>query len=331
MPVKTFQPDTDKILDTILQLETAPPLEREIGANLIDEWMAKFGPADAKFKIRGVELGFIIYVDSLTAVIGVQDMIAEDAEGLFGNEWKSAKEPKKYNGRDSWWWNEDIWLQDISNGAQAQIYALALNRGVFYEKDRGGVAVEFRVPKPRIRVRAAVKSNPPRFWPTSGDGMYRFSDAQLDGIEMGLRIKAETVRSQRRSRIVPWQLTGKQCHQFGNPCQFLEQCKSAHYPISGMEANDKLRAQFDMSDPAAELALPFIPAELIENPDFVVLSASQYTLHSDCAEKYRIINSHLSDKGSTRQQETGTVMHAGLAEFYKQLRDFQQVEGYRIP
>jgi hypothetical protein len=320
---KSFSPDTDAILASILALDDAPALARESGANLVDEWMGRFGASDATLRIRAVELGFIIYVDSKTAVIGVQDMIAEDEGGVFGNEWKSAKEPKRYGGKDSAWWNEDIWLQEISHSAQVQIYALALNRGVFYEKDRGGIATEYGISEPRIRVRAAVKSNPVRFWPSSGTGVYRFTDTQLAGVEAGLRSKADVIRASRRVNIVPWQLTGKQCHAFGRPCQFLEQCRSGHYPVSGMESNDKLRAQFDMSDPAAELALPFIPQTLLNDPDFVVLSASQYTLHSDCAEKYRIINSHLGPKGSSPEQWVGTVMHAGLAEFYRQMRDSQ--------
>ena len=320
-----FKPNLELIEDTMVELEDAPPLEREQAANLVASWIQKFGPLDAQLKIEAVELGFIVYVDSLTAVIGVQDAIMSDARGYFGNEWKTAKEPKKYNGRDSWWWNEDVWLTDISNGAQIQIYALALNRGVFYEKHTKR-AFEFKQPNPRIRVRAAVKSDPPRFWPTVASGVYSFNDTQLGSIERALRGKAELVRAARHANLVPWQLTGKQCHQFGNACQFLEQCKAGHHPVSGLVANDKLQlqAQFDMSDPAAELALPFIPAELIANPEFVVLSASQYTLASDCFEKYRIINSHLAPKGSSDAQWEGKAFHAGVAEYYTQLRDWQQ-------
>lgn len=321
-----FQPDTDRILDAVLSVEAAPALEREQGANLVDAWMDKFGPTDVQTKVQAVELGFIVYVDSLTAVIGVQDCIMEDEQGVFGNEWKTAKEPKKgYNGRDSWWWNEDVWLTDISNGAQVQIYALALNRGVFYEHDSTtGVPLQFNVAEPRIRVRAAVKSEPARFWPSSTSGVYRFNENQLASVEAGLRAKAATVRTSRQVGIIPWQLTGKQCMSFGRPCQFLEQCKAGHHPVSALEGNEKMLALFDTSDPAARLALPFIPAELLENPDFVVLSASQYTLHSDCAEKYRIINSHLAPKETTGAQAEGTVFHAGVGEFYKQVRDWQQ-------
>lgn len=317
-----FQPDNEKILDAVMEVD-APGLEREEGLILVENWIEKFGEADSKFRVRAVELGFILYVDSLTAVIGVQDAIMEDSEGLFGNEWKSAKEPKRYNGRDSWWWNEDVWTRDISNGAQVQIYALALNRGVFYEADRTGVPISFAVSNPRIRVRAAVKSSPPRFWPTSGSGVYRFHDSTLDGIEEGLRAKAEQVRASRRANLVPWQLTGKQCFPFGNVCQFYDLCKNHRHPI-GMTPGEKLKAAFDMSDPAAQLALPYIPDSLIQNPDFVVLSASQYTLHSDCAEKYRIINSHLGSKEAKGSLAEGSVMHAGLAEFYRQVRDFQK-------
>src|SRR5581483_3358829 len=314
-----FSIDEQRIFEAIMSVD-APPMAKEQGAELVDAWIRTFGPADMQLEITAVELGFIVYVDALTAVIGVQDMIARDAVGYFGNEWKSAKEPKRYNGKDSWWWNGDVWLQDIASGAQIRIYALALNQGTFYEKDSKRV-IEFSQSNPRIRVRAAVKSSPPRFWPEDDPGVYEFNADALASIADGLRAKAEQIRCVRRGGIVPWQLTGKQCHQFGNECPYYAKfCTTAKHPV-GLEGNEKLTVQFDMSDPAAEAALPFIPEKLLANPDFVVLSASQYTLASDCAEKYRIVNSGLAPKYATDEQATGTVMHAGLAEFYRQLRD----------
>jgi hypothetical protein len=54
--------------------------------------------------------------------------------------------------------DETSWLKEISTGPQIGLYALAPHRGTYIEKDTGR-QFTFSVQNPRIRVRAAVKSD----------------------------------------------------------------------------------------------------------------------------------------------------------------------------
>ena len=267
---------------------------------------------DARDKTFAVELGFHVWLDEQTLVIGVQDRIAEDKDGYYGCEWKTAKEPKKNrNGEDSAWWNERVWENELTNGPQLAIYALAQNRGTFFRRD--GTAFHLGVSSPRIYVRAVVKSVPCVFW---GDKMVSFSEAQLENTVQGLLTKAETIRRLRRYSHVPWQLPGKQCFAFNRECGLFEK-----WCGKGLHPTTVTSVRFDPGDPAATLALPHLPASVWTREDLVILSASSYTTASDCLEKYRIISGALTGGGkdSSLELDTGTVLHAGVAEAYRQL------------
>ena len=64
--------DQQRILDTIVALDVSPRAKEE-GAELVDAWIARHADADAQFKIRAVELGFLLELADKTYVIGVQD------------------------------------------------------------------------------------------------------------------------------------------------------------------------------------------------------------------------------------------------------------------
>lgn len=316
--------DPSKIESAVLDLSVSP-LAKEEGGALIDAWVSEYGTKDAQFEIAYVELGFIVWLDERTALIGVQDMIAKDKIGYFGNEWKTVKEPRKTMQRgklvETAWWNEDVWLRQISNGPQLAIYALALNRGTYYEVG-GKQGFQINEPSPRIRVRAVVKSSPPRFWPSdpSRVGTYEFTNTALEDAAAAIRNKADQIRCARRNGEKPWQMTGMQCFPFNRECQFFaDHCSQNLHPnVTGR--------LFDASDPAAQLAFPHIPKEKLADPELVVLSYSSYSTACECMEKYRIVSGGLAGGGEKEESyalDTGTVLHAGVAELYRQLRRSQ--------
>lgn len=322
--------NTDAVIQAVVDSGVSP-VAAEAGAGLVDAWISEKGGQDITRRVLAVELGFILWLDELTVAIGVQDAVFHDGEGHLGGEWKSAKEPRKdAKGRETAWWNENVWVRELGSGPQVGLYALALQRATYIEKATGK-QFQFNEPRPRILVRAAVKSNPVRFWPSDPTDpetpeIWSFDDKALESIANGIRSKAAQIRCARRSGLVPWQLPGDHCFSFGNTCQFYNKyCSSRNHPET-LEGNDKLIAKFDENDPAAQAALPHVPREKLENPDLVIISASQYKTASSCAEKYRIQNGTIIEdkKENTLATETGTAMHAGLAEFYRQVRAWQE-------
>ena len=79
---------------------------------------------------------------------------------------------------------------------------------------------------------------------------------------------------------------------------------------------------FDTSDPAHALALKHI-GDRLNDPELVVLGASAYSAVSECAEKYRR-NTLKGGQEDSLAMQTGTVLHAGVAEWYRQLREEQE-------
>lgn len=324
--------NTDAVVQAIVDSKVSP-VAAEAGGALVDAWISEKGPQDITRRVLAVELGFILWLDDLTVAIGVQDAVFEDNEGILGGEWKSAAAPKKdARGRETAWWNEDVWRRELSAGPQIALYALALQRATYIEK-KSGQHFQFNSPNPRILIRAVVKDNPPRFWPSDPSDpetpeIYSFDQATLDSVAAGVRAKAAQIRCARRANLVPWQLPGEQCFRFNRTCRFYKDYCSKHVHPTTLEGNDKMLAKFDSDDPAAQLALPHVSREKLENPDLVVISASQYKTASVCAEEYRIMNGTLIEdkKESSLALETGTALHAGLGNFYQQLKDSQDAQ-----
>ena len=298
------------------------PLALEAGARLVDDWIRTNHEADMAVRTVAVEMGFVLWADNATLVIGVQDRVAQDEEDLFGCEWKSTKEPS------SKWWNEEKWLASIVNGPQLATYALALHEAAYLERVPGQEKPKvhnFFIDNPRIMVRAAVKSNPTDFWPKdAADGMYRFPNEKLKFVKAGLVNMAASIRAVRRTQRLPWQLTGQQCTAFNKQCSFFESCQSHNHPIG------VVGSLFDPHDPAAGLALAHVEAERLADPDLVVLSASSYQTAARCKELYRIQATvpGAKDGANDLALATGSAMHGGLAEYYRQIKEYQEnVEG----
>ena len=298
--------NTEKMTEAILNAGVSA-VAKEEGSLLVDHWITH-NQADASWKIFSVEAGFVLWLDNLTAIIGAQDCICEEGGRIIGGEWKTSKEKDKY-------WNENAWLESISDGSQIAIYALALREGTYYEEGREPFTP--RVSVPRIRVRAISKSNPPELWPTDpSKGIISFSDIELENVRNALLSKAAGIRGMKRAGVIPWQLPGIWCtNMFRRQCEHYSDCTQQIYPVTG-------RSRFDPNDPAAKLALPHINND---DPELVILSASSYGTASECAEKYR--RNALTDHGRKEESlalDLGTVLHAGVAAWYKEIRSDQQ-------
>jgi hypothetical protein len=294
--------DVQKITDAVLATG-CNPLALEEGSQLIDHWVND--EKDFDDEILAVEVGFSVRVDELTWVIGVQDLICADAKGVYAREHKTTKEPGRY-------WNEQKWLESIKSGPQIAVYALALSKGVFYEN---GSPFVLNVPTPvRERVRAVVKTGSPLFWPENTRNAWQeFDDLSLERVSNAFIVKAEGIRAARRSGLVPWQLTGRHCTDFNRLCGYFDECSRGILPGSA--------SGFDGRDPAAKFALPFLPDEA-RGDEAVILSASSYASYSRCMELGRR-DAMSGGKEESMALEVGTVVHAGLASFYQQIRENQ--------
>lgn len=303
-----MQIDNERITKAVLESGVGP-LAMEDGAALVDAWAEKWH-TDQQYTIVAVECGFSVQVDDLTWIVGMQDCIMSDAVGIFGNEWKTTKEPSR-------WWTEEKWLEDIKSGPQIATYALGQARGTFYERSEGDVRVfKLSVPYPvRERVRAVVKTAVPMFWPRQPeeDGWRTFDDAQLETVAQAYRVKAAMIRQARRMGL-PWQLTGKHCVSFNRQCGWFDQCSELKYDLA--------HGAFDMDDPAGNAAVQFLPEEARTNPEAVILSSSAYSDYTRCMELGRR-NAQGGKSDETLALDTGTVLHAGVAEFYRQMREQQ--------
>jgi hypothetical protein len=296
--------DSGKVTEAIITTGL-PALALEEGSGLVDGWIANY--ANDTAQIVAVEAGFSIRLDELTWAIGVADLIASDDKGLFLDEHKSTAAPSRY-------WTEEKWLESIRSGPQIALYALALRDGTFYHEGSPlswGI-VNYPI---RVRVRAAVKTAVPIFWPRDpADGWQEYDEKALRAVADAFRVKAAAIRAARKSGLVPWQLRGRQCTEFNRRCAQWERCSEYRGIENGVG--------FDGNDPAARLALPFLPPEA-QSPDAVILSASSYQTYSKCMELGRI-EAAGGEKEESLALNIGTVLHAGLARYYELVREEQQ-------
>lgn len=319
--------DTQSISDAILATGCAP-VALEEGSDLVTAWV-ETPPAIGD--VLAVEAGWSIRLDERTWVVGVQDAVSSEivaslpesvrlalgrSSGLVvsGNEWKTTKAPSKY-------WTEEKWLESIKSGPQIALYALALARGEFYQWHGDAEPPEIiptkyaAVPPVPIRVRAAVKTAVPMFWPKDpADGWQVFNAAALEAVAQAFLVEAACIRAARKHGGVPWQLPGKHCEPFKDKVcsHFLSEC-SIHQ--SKVYAGDTASIiGFSKSDPAYAKAVRFLPAEA-SSPDTVILSASSYQNSIRCLELTR-----LGESEESLALQTGTVFHAGLAAYYEQVR-----------
>ncbi len=326
-----FAFDQDKLIQAALETECSP-LAIEEGTGLAEAWLERGIGQD--WDIAAVECGFVWWADEKTVIVGVQDLLTNEPcnleqEGLayshaeplpnsataspavnciVGNEWKTTKESSK-------WWNEDKWLEDISEGSQIAIYALALQNATYYPKTGSSITPKATQGNTRIRVKAISKSNPPVIWPRrEEDGIITFTPKRLEAQRQALLSEAESIRARRKKVGLDgvWRVPGIWCtNKFKRVCQFHEDC------VKQRPASPTMG--FDPNDPAFKLAVPHI--DKIDN-DIVILSASSYGRACECVEAYRrgLVS---GDKERSLALDTGTVFHAVVGQSYQQLKDYQ--------
>jgi hypothetical protein len=295
--------DAELITQSICATECSP-IALEEGAGLVQAWIDAGVLADKK--VIGSECGFVLWLDDLTAIIGVMDLLTDEGGEIVGNEFKTSKEASKY-------WNESKWIDSISAGSQIAIYALGLQQGTYYEHGTGRTITP-SVTAPRVRVRAISKSNPPAIWGAEPDAVITFTQKELDVTRDALLVKAASIRAMRKSGRIPWQLRGHWCeNKFRRQCEFYSECSAGKFPEGW--------AHFSNDDPAFEFAFPHL-GDKGNDAELVVLGASAYGTVSECVEKYRrtTLGGNIEESLAL---SIGTVFHSGVSEFYKQIRESQ--------
>lgn len=295
-----------EITNAMLNVDASPGA-RELVDPLVSAYIENMpGFPDTNWKTLAVEIPWRYQLAENIWLVGVLDRIAEDQNGqIIGCEWKTRRAPRfRKDGAPFPGEDERDWLLEISTGAQLAIYALALKRADFIARDPEALNTDL----PRILVRACIKSLPPMFWPTQFEtGIFSFTDAYLDHVEMALISKGSQLRSALRLRALPWQLPGLHCvNKYRRFCEYHSFCLEQQTP----EFN--VTSVFNENDPGFS-AMADIPIE----PGTIILSASSHATACQCAEKYRIITRTDALQGSSEALETGRVYHAALAEIYR--------------
>jgi len=325
--------DRNKLTEAILAAEVGPGA-REEGARLVEAWLEKLPEfPESQWKVQFVEAPFYIQLQPRTFILGQMDACFHDGERTVLGEWKSRRAPKlKKDGTSYLGDDEQGWLEEITNGPQLGVYALAGREGRFLQKLGPDGKVPERFPleqsflgpgeffghhlgleEPHIMVRAAVKSNPVEFW----SGRFSFPGTLLDTVRAALISEAESIRARRKAGHVPYSVPGIHCqNMYRRTCEYLETvCKPRLTPpltpIGWHHPEDKA------PDPGYDVC------ELlgldIQDPELVVLSQSALQSNYQCAERARIDYGGYFAREVSFELEVGTALHTGLREIYRQL------------
>lgn len=321
----------DSVMNAIAEhvngLEGIAPQAKIRGLELVEAWLQEVAAFDLQFPSIAVEVPFFIILEKYTVIVGMQDRIALDAVGPFGCEWKSTKGTTRF-------WNEDKWVEEIQTAPQVSVYALGQHEGFF---DCAHVDVEAamwaggeiiqpnimsgqllwqpKVKNPRVMVRAITKESPPVIWPTDTQHAFFEIDAKrLDMVRESLIRKADMIRVAKSRKSLPWELTGIQCGgHFFKRCAYEAQCKERIYPEG--------YGPISMDDPgsAGLVAASELLRVPLDDPRVVVLSSSSYSDTVECLELHRrnTLAKNQDDEEDGNLQ-IGTVLHAGVATFYKE-------------
>lgn len=263
-------------------------------AQLLQGWIQKWHPVDRLFTVLHSEAELVCWLSDTTVVVGRSDLIAldETKEGFFG-EWKSANPNKKKE-----------WKLDWRLSPQALTYAVATRYGCVYDKD-GPLPLPFQISK--FLVRLAFKSSPPGYdfeW-------FTYTDQELDFWRDELLRLADRVREYRINGHVPWSPNFTGCLKYGPkyPCPFFgNNCSKLDFT----SAEGFVPRSFHLQ----------VEKDIATSPDLVVLDATRVETWLRCPEKYRRENEdNLTTSDRSPSLDTGTALHAGLREYYQQLKE----------
>lgn len=294
----------DAIQDAILAVE-ASPLAREIGAGLVEGYLAHYAERDAaRYRVLESERVWSLWADDFTLLVGAKDAEFEDANGPLILELKSKKEGRRTKAGE-WYKGEgpQDWLQTISTGHQTGVYAL-------HELEESGA------PSIRVMVRAAVKSTPPEYWPPKEeDGIFTFTREYCALLKNAFRVRAAEIRAARSLGIVPWDWTGYKCGRvFGEQCRFWEDCSRHIHPEGRLQV-------FSSTDPGRAAIKDALATKGMDEwePRLVILSASAYGDYGICREYGRRIQDGHAGNDESMALMIGSVFHAGCNAYHQSL------------
>lgn len=301
--------DRSKIIDALVACKVGP-VSKEAASPLVEGWLDRFDSwEDSGWKTIGVETPWFIPLEDKTIIVGQCDRTSLDLQDrLTFSEWKTRRASKiKKDGSPYLGDSEQDWLEEISQGVQLSVYGLAGREGYFIQPD--GTHVKHACAEPRVLVRAALKSNPPIYWPTRiNDGIFSFPQPVLDATRNALLVKAATIRAARLTKLVPHQLRGTQCRTYGRICGYYDMCTAQRYPLAA-------NVGWHPTDPG--FAVPKMLGLDPTDPELVVLSQSSYVLASTCMEKFRVQYGGHGQQEESFELETGTAFHAAMAALYE--------------
>lgn len=309
--------DREKLTEAILAADVGGPAKEE-GARLVEAWLEKLPELpEAGWKVQFVEAPFFIQLQPKTYIVGQLDACFHDGEHTVLGEWKSRRAPKLKKDGTNYAGDDEVgWLEEITNGLQLGVYALAGREGHFLT-DINPSTKAFTDPlelvEPHILVRAAVKSNPVVLW----SGQFSFPGALLDTVKSALLSEAESIRARRKLGVVPYQIPGIHCtNMYHRKCEHYDTfCQKRLTPPA--EPKD-----WHPTDPG--FAVPRLLGLDIQDRELVVLSASSLDDNYQCAERARINYEGHAVREKDFNLDAGTVLHTGLKNIYQQLQELQK-------
>lgn len=312
-----FLLDEQRVLEAIVSTGVSA-FALEEGSGLVDYWISECADLDNENETLAVEVGFFFEPTPLTFVVGTQDRIFRNKKtGLIcGSEWKTTKQQTKL-------WTPEAWLESISNGHQVATYAAGLRYGNLLMGNSntgtiapGDLAEDGSVD---ILVRAISKSHPPVMWPDSSGALLNISAPRIEAVINAYVNAAEGVRVKRKGGLVPWQVPGLQCmNMFRKECPFLKSCRSFESFTSPSNLGE-LGKSFSPGSKTVVSKLIELGKITVDNlPEVVVLSASTLGTLQQCDERWRRESEASGDEEENEYLDIGTVLHAGVAELYRQ-------------
>lgn len=287
MPAFKSPCELDTIASAIAACKVSTTASEQAGV-LVQGWLEQFSVSDAKFAIKAVEQPWYLWLSDKTLAVGVRDLVCD---GFIG-EWKTKKEPQRrkdggvYKGQ-----GPEEWAAKLGSSMQLAIYALSEARN----RDKTGST--------SFLVRAAVKSNPPEYWESNVE----IPDGRAFQAERSFLQVADQIRALRR-HAPPWRFPD-------GHLVYMRPCPCAQ-PFDEQSAQRAV-GDTDPGQQAIEWALSESPER--NTPDLVVLTASGHELFQLCPEAYR---RSLYEGGGEEAENLaiGKAFHAGLAEFYRQIK-----------
>lgn len=201
--------------------------------------------------------------------------------------------------KDSKWLKEPQWAEEIATGIQPYTYGWL-------------ASTEVKDPKVKIQIRiiAVVRSSTTVFW----EKLIHVLPMHIERAKQAYQLRARTIRGMREAAKVkpslPWNFTGRHCHDFHRPCEFLTDC--TRLAASVWKGNETDYAKLGWSSDLSSSRI---------KPNDVIMSPSSFEVGTLCMEKYR--RTHEMGARSNEELESGydaqvgLAFHLGMDAFYK--------------